>query len=160
MSRDLDFGQARGAAAVLAERREAAWAALVVGMGFLSVLLNFLGVGDPQLTKELVLASVIFGIIKLPQLEEVSVFARLALMTMLSLELLLFIRVYVPESSLVTVMFLALGALFASSMVNLSAQAGVGPSRTPAGATISHLAGKHAPYLGVGGVGAIVSLLI
>lgn len=148
------YAEAKAEAAREAENREAAFAFAVLLFGALSgltLLFGFADLSDTFVQKAL-LASVIFGIIEVPRLEEVNLFTRLMMVTMMVGELVLFIRMLLPQM-MMDVSIGALGLLFLATMVNVSAQ-----KENKAGDARQAVV-KNAPYLGIGVGMGVLSIL-
>lgn len=150
----IDTLQVRGKAAKIAEVRETAFAALIVGLGFATGALAALDIATVPYAKEIMVTVVLFGVVEVPRLEEVSVYARLIMMFGLVGTMLLFTRIIIPNS-LTVVAWAALALLVVSSFINLTAQANVGPAGAAKAATK-----RHAVFLGLGTVMALAALLL
>lgn len=152
---ETDFLQLRGKAARIAEKREAAFAGVVLGISFATGLFEWWNVANVPHARQIIVTAVLFGTIEVPRLEEVSVYTRLILMIGLSGSMLLFIRNFLGQGALTTVAFAALFLLGVASIINVTAQAGWGPTAKAQKATLA----RHGAYLAVLAVLAIVTSL-
>lgn len=153
---EMDFLQLRGKAARIAEKREAAFGAVVLGVAFATGLFQWLGIAQVPAAQRIILTGVLFGTVEVPRLEDVSIYSRLLMMIGLTGSMVMYIKNFTPSGILTGVAFTALFLLGVASVINVTAQADWGPTEASIRTTLA----RHGAYMGVLAALAIVTSLL